>query len=53
MITHELKIDDFAKAEQLLAEAKKQFKALNENYETRDFNIYHQLASLNPYNLQK
>ncbi len=47
--THELQIDDFEKAKELLADAEKQFKLLNENYEHRDFNIYHQLASLNPY----
>lgn len=47
--THELKIDDFDKAGKLLEEAEREFKNLNEHYEYKDFDIYNQLASLNPY----
>lgn len=46
---HELKIDDFEKAEKLIPIAEKQFKLLNEGYESRNLDIYNQLASLNPY----
>ncbi len=51
--SHELKIDDFEKADKLLEEAKKQLKSLNENYENKDFDIYNKLASLNPYKTEE
>lgn len=44
----ELRIDDFDKANELLKVAEKEFKLLNPDYEPKDFNIYNQLASLNP-----
>jgi len=47
--THELKIDDFEKAKQLAKQAESEFKSLNENYDSKDLDIYNQLASLNPY----
>lgn len=47
---HELKIDDYEKAKQLLLEANLVFKQLNPDYEPKhDWDIYNQLASLKPY----
>ena len=47
---HELKIDDYEKAKQLLEKANLVFKQLNPEYEAKhDWDIYNQLASLKPY----
>lgn len=47
---HELKIDDYEKAKQLLGKANLVFKQLNPEYEPKhDWDIYNQLASLKPY----
>jgi len=47
---HELELNDFEKAKQLIPIAEKQFKKLNPNYKAKDrFDIYNELAALNPY----
>lgn len=47
---HELGLNDFEKANQLIPIAKDQFKRLNPEYKAKDrFDIYNELAALNPY----
>lgn len=47
---HELYLNDFEKANKLIPVAEKQFKKLNPSYKTKDrFDIYNELAALNPY----
>lgn len=47
---HELKLNDFDKAKELIDVAEKQFPILNPNYKNKDrFDIYNELSSLNPY----
>ncbi len=47
---HELKLNDFDKAKELIPIAENQFKLLNENYKPKGkFDIYNELSSLNPY----
>ena len=46
---HELTLNDFEKANQLIPLAEKQFKLLNDNYVVKTkFDIYNELAALNP-----
>ena len=48
--SHNLKMDDFDKAKELVNISTKQFVLLNNEYKTKnDFDIYNELASLNPY----
>jgi len=47
---HELELNDFEKAKKLIPIAEEQFKKLNPNYKAKGrFDIYNDLASLNPY----
>ncbi len=47
---HELFLNDFEKAKKLISLAEIQFRLLNPNYSPKDrFDIYNELASLNPY----
>ena len=47
---HQLKLNDFQKADNLIPIAEKEFKKLNPNFETRGkFDIYNELSALNPY----
>ena len=52
--THELTLNNLDKAEQLKEMTKQEFKKLNENYSyTDDFDIYNELAALNPQKQNK
>lgn len=47
---HELKLNDFEKAEKLIPIAKQQISYLNPTFQPRDkFDLYNELAALNPY----
>jgi len=47
---YELGLNDFDKAKQLIPIAEEQFKKLNPNFKAKDrFDIYNELAALNPY----
>ena len=47
---HELYLNDFDKANELLPIAEAQFKSLNSNYKLKDrYDLYNELAALNPY----
>lgn len=47
---HELSLNDFDKANELLAVAETQFKEINPNYKVKDrYDLYNELASLNPF----
>lgn len=45
---HNLKIDETKKAQKLVDVCEKNFKALNSDYEAKNFDVYNQLASLTP-----
>ncbi len=48
--SHELTLNDLDKAEKLKAQAAVEFKKLNPSYEAQDeFDLYNELAALNPY----
>lgn len=50
IVYHELKLNDFDKANKLIPIAEQAFKKLNSNYRAKDrFDIYNELAALNPY----
>jgi len=54
IIQHELTLNDLDKAYKLTNIALKEFKKLNPSYKTKsEFDIYNELASLNPYKKDK